>query len=46
MLEEWIKRVPSFGVDPDQDVIMASGAVNGVVALPLIWPRPGSNASA
>ncbi|MBB4614283.1 cytochrome P450 [Novosphingobium taihuense] len=38
MLEEWIARVPAFGLDPDQRVITASGAVNGVVKLPLIWP--------
>ncbi|SKC02668.1 cytochrome P450 [Sphingopyxis flava] len=39
MLEEWIRRVPSFGVDPERAVAMATGAVNGVVALPLVWPN-------
>lgn len=39
MLEEWVKRVPSFGIDPNQKVVTASGAVNGVITLPLVWPR-------
>lgn len=39
MLEEWVKRVPTFGIDPNQKVVTASGAVNGVITLPLVWPR-------
>ncbi|MDO7833688.1 cytochrome P450 [Sphingobium sp. HBC34] len=38
MLEEWIKHIPQFGLDPDQQVITATGAVNGVIKLPLVWP--------
>ena len=37
MVEEWLKRIPDFEVDPDREVIQRSGAVNGVLQLPLRW---------
>jgi len=40
MLEEWIARIPEFGVDPEGQIVTATGAVNGVVRLPLAWQPP------
>ena len=39
MLEEWIAHIPEFGLDPDQHFVAATGAVNGVIKLPLVWPK-------
>jgi len=33
MIEEWTKRIPEIGVDPDR------GMVNGMLELHLVWPR-------
>jgi len=38
MLEEWLRRIPDFSLDPQQPVVAASGAVFGMLRLPLVWP--------
>lgn len=37
-LEEWLKRIPEFSIDPDRTIVFGSGAVAGIEALPLVWP--------
>lgn len=37
-MEEWLKRIPDFNIDPDQTVRYQSGSVAGIVTLPLVWP--------
>lgn len=36
-LEEWLKRIPDYEVDPAQGIRAMSGNVNGVLSLPLRW---------
>jgi cytochrome P450 len=36
-LEEWLKIIPDFRLDPDHDVHTRMGNVNGVKALHLLW---------
>ena len=36
-LDEWLPVIPDFELDPDDQVIMASGSVSGVLRLPLRW---------
>lgn len=36
-LEEWLKRIPEFGIKPGETVRLTSGAVFGVRQLPLSW---------
>lgn len=36
-LEEWLKRIPHFAVDPDQPVRMQAGIVGSIASLPLTW---------
>ena len=36
-LEEWLKRIPDFGIKPGEESITATGAVAGVLKLPLAW---------
>lgn len=36
-LEEWLKRIPDFDLDPDDPPIMASGLVSAILRLPLVW---------
>lgn len=36
-LQEWLKRIPDFRVTPGEQPRTASGAVNGVLHLPLVW---------
>lgn len=36
-LDEWLPVIPDFEVDPDDQMIMASGSVSGVLHLPLRW---------
>ena len=38
MLEEWLPRIPEFGIAPGGTVTTSSGQVNAVTALPLSWP--------
>jgi len=43
-LEEWLKRIPEYSIDPERKVQSESGAVAGLSALPLIWPVDGGRA--
>ena len=36
-LEEWLKRIPDFAIKPGDDAVTATGAVAGVLRLPLVW---------
>jgi len=38
-LEEWLKRIPDFAIEPGASVATDSGIVHSVTALPLAW-RP------
>ena len=37
-LEEWLARIPEFSLKPGDPPVMASGAVAGMMRLPLVWP--------
>jgi cytochrome P450 len=37
-LEEWLKRIPAFGVKPDTTLRYRPGIVNAMIDLPLVWP--------
>ena len=37
-LEEWLARIPSFGLQPGTQPKTSSGNVNGMMLLPLVWP--------
>ena len=37
-LEEWLKRIPDFEINPAEDSVSATGAVFGMLRLPLVWP--------
>ncbi|HYG26754.1 MAG TPA: cytochrome P450 [Caulobacteraceae bacterium] len=43
-LEEWMKHIPDFGLDPDDKPIGASGIAMSMVHLPLVWPAPAGQA--
>lgn len=36
-LEEWLKRIPDFGVKPGDKVVFNAGRINSVNYLPLVW---------
>ncbi len=36
-IEEWLKRIPDFAVEPGATIRYASGIVGTVLALPLVW---------
>ncbi|WP_052757406.1 cytochrome P450 [Sphingobium chungbukense] len=36
-LEEWLKAMPDFRLDPERPPVTHSGSVNGVDSLPLVW---------
>jgi cytochrome P450 len=36
-IEEWLKRIPDFSVKPGTRAIAATGNVNGVLSLQLVW---------
>jgi len=38
-LEEWLKRIPDFSIKPGARAVTATGAVAGVLELPLVWPK-------
>lgn len=38
-LEEWLRRIPEFAVKPGARPVTASGGVNGMLRLPLVWRR-------
>jgi cytochrome P450 len=37
LLQEWLPRIPQFWIDDPEAVIVKSGRINGVRALPLRW---------
>jgi len=37
-LEEWLRRIPDFGITPGTKPVLATGMVNGVLKLELSWP--------
>lgn len=37
-IEEWLKRIPDFSIDPEGEVLFESGSVAGLKQLPLVWP--------
>lgn len=39
-LVEWLRRIPDFAVRPGTRPILATGMVNGVLSLPLVWTPP------
>lgn len=36
-LEEWLRRIPDFSIKPGEQPATSSGAVNGMMYLPLVW---------
>lgn len=40
-LEEWLKRIPEFGLAPGARIEMQGGIVGCVKAVPLVWPVRG-----
>jgi len=36
-LEEWLKRIPDFAIDPEGQVLFEMGSVVGLKTLPLVW---------
>ena len=37
-MEEWLKRIPEFSIDPEDEVLFETGSVSGLKRLPLVWP--------
>jgi cytochrome P450 len=37
-IEEWLRRIPDFSIEPGAKVETATGIVHGVLSLPLVWP--------
>jgi cytochrome P450 len=37
-LEEWLRRIPEFRIKPGTQPVLATGMVNGVLRLDLVWP--------
>lgn len=37
-LEEWLTRIPEFRIKPGTQPVLATGMVNGVLKLELVWP--------
>ena len=37
-MEEWLRRIPEFSINPGEQAVTATGAVAGVLRLPLVWP--------
>jgi cytochrome P450 len=37
-LQEWLQRIPDFGIKPGERSRSSSGNVNGMMFLPLVWP--------
>jgi len=38
MLQEWTNRIPKFSLAPDNQPVTATGSVNGMLELKLVWP--------
>ena len=36
-VEEWLRRIPDFAVDPERPVVKKAGLVGSVQSLPLVW---------
>jgi cytochrome P450 len=36
-IEEWLRRIPEFSIDPNDKVISVQGGVAGLKRLPLVW---------
>ena len=36
-LEEWLSRIPDFSIKPGSRPLMATGMVNGLLKLELVW---------
>ncbi|MGP9811725.1 cytochrome P450 [Rhodopseudomonas sp. NSM] len=43
-IEEWLKRIPEFTLDPTEPVRWSEGTVRGPRQLPLLFGRPGRSA--
>ena len=37
-LEEWLRRIPEFRLRPGTRPVLATGMVNGILRLDLVWP--------
>ncbi|SCW59712.1 Cytochrome P450 [Sphingobium faniae] len=37
LVEEWLRRIPDFEVDPGRPLVQQTGGVNGILQLPLRW---------
>lgn len=37
-LQEWLRRIPDFRIRPGTTPVLATGMVNGVLRLDLVWP--------
>ncbi|MHA3790677.1 cytochrome P450 [Sphingomonas sp. YL-JM2C] len=37
-LQEWLSRIPDFRIKPGTSPVLATGMVNGVLRLELVWP--------
>jgi cytochrome P450 len=37
-LQEWLSRIPDFRIRPGTSPVLATGMVNGVLRLELVWP--------
>jgi cytochrome P450 len=37
-IEEWLRQIPDFGVDPDDKPVGASGVAMTMTRVPLVWP--------
>jgi cytochrome P450 len=44
-LDEWLKRIPEFSIKPGSKPQMASGHVNGVTRLELVWDPATTHAA-
>ena len=37
-LQEWLRRIPDFRIKPGTEPVLATGMVNGILKLELVWP--------
>ena len=44
IMEEWLRHIPDFEVDPTRPLVQSSGLANGILELPLRWPAAPSRA--
>jgi cytochrome P450 len=38
-LQQWLARIPDFTLDPERPPVFATGTVNSVASLHLVWPK-------